>query len=247
MPASMTLRTDARDLRDGKSCPIALCGKAMIADLSGALWWPGQSTLVVGDLHLEKGSSYAVRGQMLPPYDTKATLTKLAGVLDQYDARTVIALGDSLHDRHADERLTDENRKILSILQEDRRWIWVTGNHDPAIAPELGGEVHADIVIDGISFRHEPRAGHVTHEVAGHLHPAAKLTIQGHTLRRPCFVGNGRRLVLPAFGALTGGLNVLDDAFQPVFGNDGLHVWVMGHDGIYPIATRFLRGDRQSD
>lgn len=243
MTTTSNLRPDRSDLREGQSSPMALCGKAMVADLAGVLWWPGQSTLIVADLHLEKGSSYAARGQMLPPYDTRATLTKLAAALDQYEPKTVIALGDSLHDTRAAARLSTDDLNILSILQEDRRWIWVTGNHDPAIAPILGGDVRDEMTIDGITFRHEPRGGHVTHEVAGHLHPVARLSIHGHTIRRPCFVGNGRRLVMPAFGSLTGGLNVLDDAFMPVFGNDGLSVWMMGHDGIYPVATRFLRGD----
>jgi DNA ligase-associated metallophosphoesterase len=234
---------DADDLRDGKTAPLSLCGKSMVANMAGALWWPGQSTLVVADLHLEKGSSHAERGQMLPPYDTKATLTKLAALLDEYEPKTVIALGDSLHDKRAAHRLSDENLAILGMLQEDRSWVWVTGNHDPAIAPELGGDVCPEIAIDGIAFRHEPRAGHVTHEVAGHLHPAAKLAIHGHRVRRPCFVGNGRRLILPAFGVLTGGLNVLDEAYVPVFGNDGLAVWMLGHDGVFPVATRFLEAD----
>ena len=136
-----------------------------------------------------------------------------------------------------------EDLQILHIMQEDREWIWLTGNHDPDIAPALGGRVRGEFAIGGIALRHQPSPGCVTHEIAGHMHPAARLSMYGYSIRRPCFVGNGRRLVMPAFGAFAGGLNVLDDAFQPLFGNGGLAVWMLGQEGLYPVATRFLCGD----
>ena len=180
---------------------------------------------------------------MLPPYDTRETLSKLATVIDSYDAATVIALGDSLHDASASDRIDGADLDTLRILQDDREWIWVTGNHDPAIAPALGGTVVPGLTVEGISLRHEPRNGAVTHEIAGHLHPAARLVMNGTSLRRPCFVANGLRLVMPAFGAFTGGLNILDSAFEPLFGNDGMSVWMIGQEGLYPVATRMLRED----
>jgi uncharacterized protein len=231
------------DLREMATQPIAVAGKLFEADTSGALYWPGEATLIVSDLHLEKGSSAAVRGRMVPPYDTRETLIKLAEAIDRFEPKRVIALGDNLHDPGAAGRMSDEDLAVLHLIQEDRTWIWITGNHDPAIAPRLGGTVTTELKIDGITFRHEPRPGRVTHEIAGHLHPAAKIAKLSHVIRRPCFTGNGRRLILPAFGAYTGGLNVLDAAFEPVFGNDGMHVWMMGHEGIYPIAARLLRED----
>jgi uncharacterized protein len=208
------------DLNDFSSQPLSVCGKALVADQSGALYWPGHKTLVVADLHLEKGSSFAARGQMLPPYDTRQTLFKLAAVIDKFDAETVIALGDSLHDAGALERMSKDDRDVLRIMQDDRRWVWVTGNHDPDVPDELGGEVVEELVLDGLTLRHAPR-----------------------NTRVPCFVGNGRRLVMPAFGAFTGGLNIMDDAFLPLFGNDGLSVWMLGEEGLYPVATRQLKGD----
>jgi DNA ligase-associated metallophosphoesterase len=223
--------------------PIALVGKSFIADRSGALYWPAERMLIVADLHLEKGSHYAQRGLMLPPYDTRETLVKLAEAIERFEPDIVLSLGDGLHDPGAFERMGAEDREILRILQDGRRWIWVTGNHDPCIADGLGGEVVATVALAGLTFRHEPRPGPVTHEIAGHLHPAAKLSIQGATIRRPCFVGNRLRLVLPAFGAFTGGLNVLDDAFAALFGASGLDVWMLGQEGLYPVATRQLRGD----
>lgn len=240
---AMFLKPERYDAGDFNDHPVSLCGKAFRADVSGALYWPAERALIVSDLHLEKGSSYAQRGVMLPPYDTRQTLQRLAEAIDRWNPDTVIALGDSLHDCNGAERMAGDDLATLRILQEDREWIWVTGNHDPVIAARLGGDVVAAITVEGISFRHEPRPGRVSHEVAGHYHPAAKVSLHGHTFRRPCFVGNGLRLVLPAFGSFCGGLNVLDEAFEPLFGSDGMAVWLLGQEGLYPIATRLLRDD----
>ncbi len=222
---------------------ISVSGRHLVADQSGALFWPGEGVLVVADMHLEKGSHFARRGQLLPPYDTRQTLLALAATIDKFEADAVIALGDSFHDPDGPARLGKEDREILAIMQEDRDWYWVAGNHDPILPEWLGGVIVDKLVVGGLSFRHAPLDGPQTHEIAGHLHPAAKISLHGATLRRPCFAGNGRRLVLPAFGAYTGGLNVLNDAFLPVFGRDGFHVCMMGHEGLYPVATRLLRED----
>ena len=237
------LKPERFDLQDFNTQPISICGKAFIADQTGALYWPAEKALIVADLHLEKGSAHASRGIMLPPYDTRATLLKLVEAIDRHNADTVIALGDSLHDCAAADRINADDLEILKIIQEDRRWIWVTGNHDPVVHSIFGGETADEIVLEGITLRHEPRFGQVTHEIAGHMHPAARISIYGTALRRRCFVSNGLRLVMPAFGAFTGGLNVMDDAFQPLFSNDGLAVWMLGEEGLYPIATRLLRRD----
>ncbi len=240
MDAAKPQRLDAEDFCEQ---PIVMCGKAFVAQRSGALYWPAVDALIVADLHLEKGSSFARHGQMLPPYDTRETLARLAAALDLTPATTVIALGDSFHDEHGSARLNPDDAGALRILQEDRDWIWVTGNHDRTISTQLAGHVVDELVIDGMTLRHIPATGRVTHEISGHMHPAARLSRHGHTIRRPCFVGNGRRLVVPAFGAYTGGLNILDEAFAPLFGSDGMHVWMLGHEGLYPVATRLLRGE----
>src|SRR5262245_30177830 len=156
---------------------VALCGKQLVADNSGALYWPGERTLLVADLHLEKGSAHAARGTMLPPYDTRQTLMRLAEVIDRYEPERVIELGDSLHDVGAAGRMPAEDLQVLHIMQEDRNWIWLNGNHDPEICCSLGGEVRAEFAIGGIALRHQPLAGCVTHEIAGHLHPAARLSM----------------------------------------------------------------------
>jgi uncharacterized protein len=227
----------------GESATITVCGVALIADSSGALYWHAERTLLVADLHLEKGSAHAERGALLPPYDTRETLARLAQAIDRYDPSTVIALGDSFQDACGPQRLGADDLQQLEALQSGRNWVWIVGNHDPAIGARVGGRVCLSVKLAGLTLRHEPAAGGVTHEIAGHLHPAAKLSRYGISIRRPCFVGNGRRLVMPAFGAFTGGLNVLDVAFQPLFGNGGMGVWMLGQDGLYPIATRFLSAD----
>jgi DNA ligase-associated metallophosphoesterase len=236
-------KPDSRVYDDFLDQEVSICGKRFRACMSGALYWPSEDALIVADLHLEKGSAFAKRGQLVPPYDTRDTLNKLAAAIDRFDAATVIALGDSLHDVDAWGRIGVEELEILQVMQEDRDWIWVTGNHDPKVSERLGGVVVGDIEVEGIVLRHEPRPGHVTHEIAGHLHPAAKLNLHGFSMRRPCFVGNGLRMVLPAFGTYTGGLNILDLAFEPLFGNDGMQVWMLGQEGLYPVATRLLRDD----
>jgi DNA ligase-associated metallophosphoesterase len=239
----LELKPERLDIGEFSQHQVSICGRSFIADVSGALYWPAEDALIVADLHLEKASRYASRGIMLPPYDTRATLERLADALDRFRAQTVICLGDSFHDVDAAARMGDEERDILAILQDDREWIWLAGNHDPSIPADIGGERFDRLDVSGLTFRHEPAGSPVTHEIAGHLHPAARVSFHGHVIRRPCFVGNGTRLVLPAFGTFTGGLNVLDEAFAPLFGYEGVSVWMLGQEGLYPVATRLLRED----
>ena len=240
----LKLSSDREALADSTQHIFAIAGKSLVADLSGALYWPGEETLIVADLHFEKGSAAAARGTFLPPYDTRDTLMRLAAVIERYEPAIVVALGDSFHDHFAAERIANEDAAALAILQEGRRWLWVAGNHDPETPSRFGGETVGEIQISGLILRHQPTPARTTHEIAAHLHPAAKISLYGHNVRRPCFVGNGRRLVMPAFGAFTGGVNVLDDAFVPLFGADaGFNVIMLGQEGIYPIATRLLRED----
>src|SRR6202045_1720006 len=151
---------------------INLAGVDLLADLSGALFWEDERLLVVSDLHLEKGSSFATRGVLLPPYDTMATLSRLAAVIARHDPRMVIALGDSFHDRTAHQRLSAPDRDTIAAFQLRRDWIWISGNHDPALPSDLGGVVATEVAIGGIAFRHEPTGA--SGEIAGHLHPKAR-------------------------------------------------------------------------
>ena len=222
---------------------ICVAGHALVACRSGALYLPTERTLVVADLHLEKGSAAAERGRMLPPYDTRETLARLTAVIAAFRPTRLIALGDSLHDGRAGSRMLASDLDILHGLQHGRTWTWVTGNHDPAISPALGGSVADCVTIAGLHLRHIPAAGQVNGEISGHLHPAARLAARGGILRRPCFIGDATRLVMPAFGAFTGGLNVLDEAFAPLFVDIAPQVWMLGSDGVYPVPGANLRGD----
>jgi DNA ligase-associated metallophosphoesterase len=222
---------------------ISLCAAAFTADPSGALYWGAQDTLIVADLHLEKGSSAAARGSLLPPYDTRATLDRLNVVVERLDPARIIALGDSFHDTGGPERLANDDLAALRTLQEGREWYWITGNHDPDLPGSIGGRVCPSVTLGRIRFRHEPVTGPASHEIAGHLHPAARLSRRGAAVRRKCFISDGNRLVLPAFGAYAGGLNVLSDAFKGLFGASEFLVWMLGQNGVFPVSRRQLLGD----
>src|SRR3954453_515486 len=139
-----------------RASKVMVADVLFVADLSGALFWQEQRLLVVSDLHLEKGSSFAARGVLLPPYDTVATLGRLAAVILRHDPRSVIALGDSFHDRDAHERLSAPNREAVTAMQRRRDWIWIAGNHDPALPDDIGGAVAGEVAIGSIVFRHQP-------------------------------------------------------------------------------------------
>jgi len=229
----------------GHAGAIAVGGRRLTPDRSGALYWEAERTLIVADLHLEKAAALAGRGALLPPYDTRETLARLAGAVARYDPARIVALGDSFHRLDGPASMGEEERAALARLQRRREWVWIAGNHDPEIAACAGGRVCAELRLGGLVLRHEPAPGPAAGEIAGHLHPVAKLARAGATLRRPCFVGDGRRLVLPAFGAFTGGLNVRDAAFAALFGRAGeaMAVWVVGEEGLYPVAPEALRPD----
>lgn len=183
-----------------------VAGMDALLDHSGALYWPAQHTLVVSDLHLETGSSYARTGQMLPPYDSAVTLARLAEVTSHYAPRRIISLGDSFHDPFGAERLSPENVATLMAIIGNAEIIWITGNHDQASAARFGGEAHDEYSLAGVTYRHIPTEGDVhSPEVAGHLHPVARVPMRGRMVRRRAFVGCALRLVMPAFGCLTGG------------------------------------------
>jgi DNA ligase-associated metallophosphoesterase len=157
---------------------IALQGQAALLDLTGAMYLPEHDALLVADLHFEKGSSFARRGMMLPPYDTRETLMALSDAVFRFDPKTVIALGDSFHDIGGPDRLGDDERKTLSEVQAGREWIWVTGNHDRILPDSIGGQVVEEMALGSLTLRHEPLAGDQA-EIAGHLHPVGKVVMRG--------------------------------------------------------------------
>lgn len=208
---------------------------------SGALFWRARGTLLVADLHFEKMASFARRGQMLPPYDTAMTLTRLEADLRRTGARRLIALGDSFHRPDAATWLTAADRQRLDTITETVECIWLSGNHDPA-PHAVGGTCLPELELDGLFLTHEPRKGQ-TGLIAGHLHPGAHLLMDGRTARKPCFVHDSRLMILPAYGSSTGALNILSPAFVGLFHWPALEVVMLGRDRTYPVPVkRLVRG-----
>ena len=222
---------------------LTVAGEWFTALPEGALWWEDQRMLIVSDLHLEKGSSFARRGQLLPPYDTSATLVAVERLARRYHPETIVSLGDSFHDRSAEARLSQLDADRIRALTSAHRWFWIEGNHDPDPPAHLGGEAAKVHRVGPIVFRHEPsgEAG----EIAGHLHPCARVIGRGKSLRTRCFASDGDRLVLPALGAYTGGLNVLDKAYSPLFPR-GFTAFAIGPQRVYAVGRDRLAPDTRA-
>ncbi|MEO0499730.1 MAG: ligase-associated DNA damage response endonuclease PdeM [Pseudomonadota bacterium] len=222
--------------------PLSFAGHDLTPLPESALWWPARRALLVADLHLEKASWFAARGQMLPPYDSHKTLDDLAALVERMGAQEVWCLGDSFHDRHGCDRLPSDARGLLERLTATVRWTWITGNHDPiGTGGETlcGGRVMTEAVVDGLLFRHEADPRETRPELSGHFHPKLRLTLRGRRLSRRCYVVSSRKIILPAFGALTGGLDaaappILRAMGGPVSGDDSV-------DALVPAAGRLLR------
>jgi DNA ligase-associated metallophosphoesterase len=221
---------------------LRLNGVRVTLRASGALWIERAETLVVADLHLEKGSAYGARGQLLPPYDTRETLDRLQAEVEALSPQVVVLLGDSFHDGAAEARLDGADARRLVAIARRRALAWVVGNHDADGPQRLPGQVVERLEVEGLDLVHEPREGSATGEVAGHLHPCAKLVRYGGSVRRRCFLTDGERLILPAFGAYAGGLNVLDAAFAGLFGAVPTAA-ALGRGRVHALAVEALSFD----
>jgi uncharacterized protein len=214
------------------AAPIHLAGERLMLDPMGALFWPEQRLLAVSDLHLEKGSSFARRGMLLPPWDTHATIDRLATLVRRWSPATVVALGDSFHDPLGSARLPASEQQRLNAMTRTLRFIWVQGNHDPTPPDGLGGE-WVDTHTEGpMVFRHQAIARAAAGEIVGHHHPKATIPARAGVVSRPCFVFDGSRLMMPAFGAYTGGLDVRDPAINRLFPRGG-RVFLLGKDRLF--------------
>lgn len=229
-------------LAPGHGARIAVAGVDFLADPAGGLYWPAERVLVVADMHLEKGAAYAARGLPLPPYDTPDTLALVARLMRRYRPRTVVSLGDGFHRADSHRAMPGELRARLAALTGACRWVWVAGNHDPAAPDGLGGEWAEAFTLGPVTFRHEPRAG-ASGEIAGHLHPVARIRSRGRLIRRRSFAVNAERVVMPAVGAYAGGLNVLDPAFAFIFPSGRFHAWMLGSRRLYPMVSSRLVAD----
>jgi hypothetical protein len=217
--------------------PLQVAATTLLADPDGALYWAEERLLLVADLHLEKGSAFAKRGVLLPPYDTASTLSRLARLVEHYAPRVVVALGDSFHDDHGPLRMSDLDRIKLKGLQRGRDWVWIAGNHDPDLPRDVGGRFADVLAIGGLTFRHEPSEQAQNGEIAGHLHPVARVAQRGRAVSRRCFATDGQRLVMPAFGAYAGGLNVRDRAIVGLFGTLAFTAHMLGAQRLYALTA----------
>jgi DNA ligase-associated metallophosphoesterase len=222
---------------------VALGRQRLAVRASGAVWWPAARLLAFADLHLEKGSSYARHGLMLPPYDTRETLLRMTAEIARLDPATVVCLGDSFHDLGAWARMHAEDAALIAALARRRRWIWVAGNHDADLPPNLPGRAAAAFERRGLVLRHRADGGPPPHEISGPFHPKVTVRAGGKTVVRRAFLEDGRRLVLPAFGAYAGGLDARDEALRPLFPR-GYVAHVLGRRGVYSLPSTRLAADR---
>jgi DNA ligase-associated metallophosphoesterase len=227
----------------GEALAIDYAGSELLLDPAGVAYLAEDRILVVSDMHLEKGSSFARRRVYLPPYDTAATLARLAAMAAKYDPATIISLGDSFHDDAASERLGEDAVAAIAAIARGRDMVWVTGNHDPSPPEGVPGLSVDMLALGGVVFRHIADRQETGHEVSGHWHPCARLVRRGRAVRRACFASDGVRLVMPSFGVFTGGLNVRDDAYAGLFDASRFRAYMLGTDRVHAVGARDLHGD----
>lgn len=223
--------------------PFEHGGEALLLDPLGVLWLEARAILVVADLHFEKGSAFARRGTLLPPYDTARTLRRLDWAIRRYRPKVVVSLGDAFHDRAGAAGLAADDRRTLADLARGRTWLWIRGNHDPDPPPGLAGESLPSLGLGRLRLVHLAQDAAADETViAGHLHPKARLVQGARKATRPCFAADPRLLLLPAFGAYTGGLNVLDPAISALF-RSGFTAFMLGDARVFAVGHRHLRPD----
>lgn len=213
--------------------PLSFAGEAFLALPEAALYWPARRALLVADLHFEKASWYARFGQFLPPHDSRATLDVIEALVDRTGAQALFSLGDSFHDSDGAARLDPQARDRLCALTERLDWTWITGNHDVGVATMPGGRRVAEANVGGIWLRHEAQPDDPRPEMSGHFHPKLRLSLRGRHVSRRCFVGSATKLILPALGALTGGLDAGHGEIRRAVGP--------GAAALVPVADRLLR------
>ena len=216
-------------------------GERLLLDPAGALVWPRLGLLAVADLHLEKGSACAGRGQLVPPWDSAATLARLAGLVTRHAPRTIVAVGDSFHDAHAAARLSPADAALLATIGQAAQIVWVRGNHDPLPPAGVAGICCETFAADGLLFRHQALAsGHdpsgAPGEVSGHFHPKARVSTRAGEIVRPCFMTDAARIMLPSFGAYTGGLDVRSPAIARHFIHGG-QAFLLGRDKVFCFSV----------
>lgn len=246
-PLGKTFHTSALDKSqaDRGLSRILMSGKAFVADVSGALFWPAEETLIVSDLHLKRDANTLGAHSPFQNHQTRATLIKLSHLILEYNAKQVVILGDGLHPTNSYEQfLSNEDTDRLRALQEMAEWIWVTDSKPiPDFLIDFNATVLSSFSFGGLTFRHKPVAGPIAHEIAGSLHPIAKTKSQYKGAEQRCFVSNNVRIVMPSFAQQQQGRNVLDKAFTPIFASQSLYIWLIGLSTVEPVASRLLQPD----
>jgi uncharacterized protein len=213
--------------------PLSFAGETFSATPDGGLYWPAQQALLVADLHLEKASWFARFGQFLPPYDSHATLTALAAEVERTGATRLYCLGDSFHDRFGCDRLPASARELLTSLTARLDWVWIVGNHDPGFADHCGGRIEDEVTVAGIVLRHEAVRDELRPEISGHYHPKLRLQLRGRRVSRRCFVRSASKIIMPAFGSLTGGLDAHHPEILKSIGTEAA--------ALVPVSDRLLQ------
>ncbi|MGO9986392.1 MAG: metallophosphoesterase [Rhodomicrobium sp.] len=242
MLPAMLDRRPAGVLHEVGATRVLVSGKSMIADPTGAIFWPAENALIVADLQLSNCSYLESHDVLLPPYDTASSFEKLEEALDRYDPARVITLGNSFQDLDSDG-LSHHQLDWLQDMMEGREWYWVAGHSTCALPDAIGGTLVPQLMLGGIKFRAEAVRAPVANEIAGGLHPVAQVSQYGHLLRGRCFVTNGMRLILPSVGNYSAGTNVLSPAFDPFLGQGGLFVWFLTQGRVHPVAPPQLIED----
>ena len=213
--------------------PFSFDDHVLVALPQGALYWPARRALLIADLHFEKASWFAVGGQMLPPYDSIATLADLTTIVDAVQPAEIWCLGDSFHDSRGSDRLPERTQAMLQALIARTRWTWITGNHDAGLSDRCGGIIADEAVIDGLVLRHEADPADPRPELSGHFHPKFRVKLRGRHVSRRCFVASPAKIILPAFGALTGGLDAGHPEIRRAIGGQA--------EALVPVEDRLLR------
>lgn len=232
MPDSNRLESRRVEAHSPIMVPLSFAGHSFLALPEAALFWPAQGALLIADLHFEKASWFARFGQFLPPHDSEATLDTIEGLVARTGARAVWSLGDSFHDADGVARLSSHTRARLEALTARLDWIWITGNHDATIGDPLGGRLLEEAHIDGILLRHQADPADPRPEISGHFHPKLRLSLRGRPISRRCFIRSDSKLILPALGALTGGLDANHGEIRHAVG--------AGAQALVPVADRLL-------
>lgn len=213
--------------------PLSFAGHEFFASPDGALYWPAEQALLVADLHLEKASWFAAGGQFLPPYDSLATLQALSQDIERTGVHRLYCLGDSFHDRFGCDRLPASARELLASMTSQLDWVWIVGNHDVGFVDHIGGRIEEECEVGGLILRHEAVAGETRPEMSGHFHPKFRLSLKGRGVSRRCFVASDTKLILPAYGAFTGGLDARHPEIVRKIG--------AGASALVPVTDRLLR------